>query len=463
MKLSLSTKLLSRSLIAAAVVLSPISLVNAQVLPSVTRSVTQPIEDLTRRLPANRVTERLTRPEKPALPELLPALTSTLTADLSNALLPVKQAISVVDSLQQTVLREEITPQGELAIAREWVVYASEADLAWFEQSPFSVTKQRYVSLLDSWLVNIQVPDAFNSLNRIKAALPAHLQSQLGRNHVYLTQSNPAEANEEGAAVKESAATTSSVETKPLCETPARIGMLDSAIEDTHPLLSTLQVREHTFIDASLPLSRAHGTAVAGILQQHLAHNSQVVNAAVFYARTQVSQGASLFDLVSGLDWLASQQVPVINMSLTGPDNPLLAKAIAGLSSKGVTLIAAVGNAGPAAPPLFPAAYPDVIGVSAVDAQGNIYRWANQGEQVALSAPGVSVLTARVKGETGPETGTSIASPAVAGWLAQWRTCQSESDTTQTAIPPALRQQLQDKGESGWDPVFGEGAWLPAK
>lgn len=338
MKLPLSTQLLSRHLITAAVMLSHVPLAHSQVLPSVTRSVAQPIDDLSRKLRAEGVTEQLKHPPKPALSELLPPLTTTLTAALSDALLPDIKASSIVNSLQQTVLQEEITPQGHLAITREWVVYASEADLSWFKQSPFLVTKQRYVALLDSWLISIKVPEHLNSLASVKAFLPSHLQVQLGRNHVYLTQITPTEATEESAAA------TSSVETKPLCKKPARIGMLDSAIEDTHPLLFTSRVREHVFTGASLPLSRAHGTAVAGILQQQLAPNSQIVNAAVFYARTQVSQGASLFDLVSGLDWLASQRVPVINMSLTGPDNPLLAKAIAGLSSKGITLIAAVGQ-----------------------------------------------------------------------------------------------------------------------
>ena len=444
-----------RKVILTAVALTSFSPVaDAQVLPSVTRTVTQPIEDISRRAANERITDRIQPRVVPSLPDLLPALQSTLTTELSQALLPVKQALNVVNSLQQTVIREEITPQGELAIAREWVLYVSDADLSWLAQSSFTVVKQRYVSLLDTWLVSISVPQGLNSIQAMKASLPEHLQTQLGRNHVYLTQVGPSSDTMNSEQKKLSSVAQ-------VCNQPSRIGMLDSAIEIHHPLLTRFSITQQSLLDKSLPISQAHGTAVAGILQQHISSGSQVFNAAVFYSRTQVSQGASLFDLISGLDWLSKQQVSVINMSLTGPQNPLLAQAITRLSKSGITLVAAVGNAGPAAPPLYPAAFPEVIGVSAVDASGTIYRWANQGEQVAVSAPAVSVITARINGETGPETGTSMASPAIAGWLGQWLACESSATSGLVEFPPQLRDQLQDKGEPGWDPVYGEGAWLP--
>lgn len=427
---------------------------DAQVLPSVTRTVTQPIEDISRRAANERITDRIQPRVAPALPDLLPELKTTLTTELSQALLPVKQALNVVNSIQQTVIREEITPQGDLAIAREWVLYVSDADLTWLSRSSFNVVKQHYVSLLDNWLVSIRVPHELNSVQAMKASLPAHLQTQLGRNHIYLTQAGSASGTMNSEQNKLNSAAQ-------LCNQPSRIGMLDSAIEMHHPLLTSLSITQQRFLDESLPISQAHGTAVAGILQQQLSQRSQVFNAAVFYSRTQVSQGASVFDLISGMDWLSKQQVSVINMSLTGPQNPLLAKAITRLSKSGITLVAAVGNAGPAAPPLYPAAFPEVIGVSAVDANGTIYRWANQGEQVAASASGVSVITARINGETGPETGTSMASPVIAGWLSHWLACESSEATGLVELPRQLRDQLQDKGEPGWDPVYGEGVWLP--
>ena len=457
---SLPSLWLPSFLLSAMVLLGCSTVANAQVLPGASNTVIPPIDTLTRRLPAEpkvRLPRRLdnNKVETSALVKSLPPLESTLNDALLNSVSPLQQVVRIVGSKQQTLLQEELTPEGDLAIAREWVVSASKADVTWLAQSPFAVTKKRYLALLDRWLVTIQVPKIYNTLAKLKAMLPAHMQDNIERNHVFLTQTHQAQTSENTLI------TSASDEVTPHCKRPSRIGMLDSAIETSHPLLASLEIDEQVFIDPSLPRSLSHGTAVAGVLQYHLAAQSQLINAAVFYARNQVSQGASVYDLVSGLDWLAKQQVSVINMSLTGPHNEVLARAISALAKKGVTMVAAVGNAGPAALPLYPAAYLEVIGVSAVDTNGDIYRWANQGQQVDVSALGVGVNTARINANIGPESGTSIASPVIAGWLAQWRSCQPKIHSPVTDIPPVLKRQLQDKGEPGWDPVFGEGVWLP--
>ena len=76
----------------------------------------------------------------------------------------------------------------------------------------------------------------------------------------------------------------------------------------------------------------------------------------------------SKFDLalIKALDWLAAQGVPVINISLSGPRNPAVAGAIARITKRGHVIVAAAGNDGPAAPPVFPGAYDNVVGVTAV-------------------------------------------------------------------------------------------------
>ena len=161
-----------------------------------------------------------------------------------------------------------------------------------------------------------------------------------------------------------------------------------------------------------------------------------------------------MINLVRALNWLVEQKVIVINMSLAGPDNKILALAIQKTIQSGIAITAAAGNEGPAAPPAYPAAYPDVIAVTAVDNAQKIYRWANRGAYIDFAAIGVGVLTARSTGGLGKETGTSMAAPKVTAAVA----CIANG--TQQPLPAmleALKQHVIDLGAPGRDPVFGDG------
>jgi subtilisin family serine protease len=174
----------------------------------------------------------------------------------------------------------------------------------------------------------------------------------------------------------------------------------------------------------------------------------------VFYRQSDLSQGATLAAIVDALNWLVSSGVPVINMSFTGPDNAILAAAIDATIAKQVTLVAAAGNEGPAARPLYPAAYENVIAVSAVNREGAIYRWANQGEYIDFTALGVSVLTLQAGEGLGRESGTSMAAPHISAAAA---CLAAKSKATPESIYEQLKQLAKDLGESGKDAVFGHG------
>ena len=90
----------------------------------------------------------------------------------------------------------------------------------------------------------------------------------------------------------------------------------------------------------------------------------------------------------------------------------------AAAAKKGLILVAAAGNDGPKAAPLYPAAYAEVIAVSAVDEQARIYDKAASGPYVALAAPGVDVLVAAPRGAYDLSTGTSVACAEVSGIVA---------------------------------------------
>jgi subtilisin family serine protease len=160
--------------------------------------------------------------------------------------------------------------------------------------------------------------------------------------------------------------------------------------------------------------------------------------------------------LVRALDWLLGEKVSLINMSLAGPDNRILASAVAKTLASGTAIVAAVGNEGPAAPPLFPAAYPGVIAVTAVDSKSKIYRWANRGDQVYFAAPGVNIISARSDGDYGRESGTSMAAPVVAAFLA----CEMHQHKRDEALA-LLSNKAKDLGEPGRDQVFGVGLLAP--
>lgn len=228
-------------------------------------------------------------------------------------------------------------------------------------------------------------------------------------------------------------------------------------------MLKGVQVEQRQFLEEdgdTLAEPRKHGTEVAGILATHLSaeasSDARLFSASVFHGQDNRSDGATLGHLLQGLNWLASQPVRVINISLTGPDNRILETAIQALERRGILLVAAVGNAGPSAPPLYPAAYPGVIGVTAIDRDDRLYRWANRGNQVMFAARGVNIRVADPGGGQSVQSGTSLAAPVVSAMLA----CEQTGQSPDTAVQ-LLKNRARDLGPPGRDPGYGYGAVGP--
>ena len=134
----------------------------------------------------------------------------------------------------------------------------------------------------------------------------------------------------------------------------------------------------------------------------------------------------------------------------------MLEAAIRRAHERGHIVVAAVGNAGPAARPQYPAAYPGVVGVTAIDDAGKIYRRAGRGSHVDFAAPGVAVAAAASDGTDAPVSGTSFAAPYVAAVLATRHT-RLDRGAAQVAIAD-LAREAADLGDAGQDPVYGHGA-----
>jgi subtilisin family serine protease len=125
--------------------------------------------------------------------------------------------------------------------------------------------------------------------------------------------------------------------------------------------------------------------------------------------------GGTTLAITRGLDWSFASGARIVNMSFAGPEDPLLRRQVTAAYQRGLILVAAAGNAGANSPPLYPAAYPEVIAVTATDPDDRIFDQANTGRYVAIAAPGVEVLGPHPGGMYQVSTGTSIAAAHVSG------------------------------------------------
>lgn len=243
-----------------------------------------------------------------------------------------------------------------------------------------------------------------------------------------------------------------------------RVGMIDSGVLTTHPTLESTQVRTSGCEGRRVP--SAHGTAVASLLVAALQATAGVDPAAeVGLVAADVycddPAGGAVAGVIGALALMAQEQVPVINVSLVGPSNTVLERVVGRMVARGHVLVAAVGNDGPAAPPLYPASYAGVVGVTAVDRRGRVLLEAGRGDAVDFAALGADLEAATLAGDPATVRGTSFAAPTVAGLLAG-RMSKVGSAEAHSAIE-ALAAAAVDLGARGRDPVYGHGWVAPSR
>jgi subtilisin family serine protease len=196
------------------------------------------------------------------------------------------------------------------------------------------------------------------------------------------------------------------------------VAVIDSKIDTTHPDLAGVFAGEYDAVGAA-GAAHAHGTAMAGAIAAHtklvgVAPKVKLLAVRTFSGSGEAAQSTT-FNILKGLDWAASKNARIVNMSFAGPADSLLEEMLAKANARGMILIAAVGNAGPNSPPLYPAADAHVIGVTATDANDKLMPQANRGPQVALAAPGVEILAAAPDGAYQVTSGTSVAAAHATG------------------------------------------------
>jgi hypothetical protein len=200
-----------------------------------------------------------------------------------------------------------------------------------------------------------------------------------------------------------------------------RVGLVDSGIDGTHPVFEDAAIVRWGCGGQAIPAP--HGTAVAALMVGHSDYLRGAAPGASLYAADVYCGspvGGAADRIAAALGWLDQQDVGVVNISLVGPSNALLARAVSAMQARGHLLVAAVGNDGPAAPPLYPASYPGVVGVTGVDRRGRPLPEAARGPQVKFAAPGSQMVSAAPGTPPYRQVrGTSFAAPIVAALLAQ--------------------------------------------
>ncbi|OOG22018.1 hypothetical protein B1C78_15650 [Thioalkalivibrio denitrificans] len=242
------------------------------------------------------------------------------------------------------------------------------------------------------------------------------------------------------------------------CGRGTRIGILDGPLPEDHPNLARVRLTRQSFLPRGVTVPPPdHALAVAAILAgqgRGLVPGAELFHGEVMRLRDGRHTDTTVDRLVQGLDWLALQPVDLVNLSLGGPRNRVVQAALERLMAQGIVVVAAAGNAGPRAPPLYPGAQDGVIAVTAVDADGRPYRNAARGDHIAFAAPGVDLWLPRTDGHA-HVSGTSFAAPHVTAALAAGRAAHPDADWSWHVT--ALAEAAKDLGEPGRDPVYGWG------
>jgi hypothetical protein len=258
------------------------------------------------------------------------------------------------------------------------------------------------------------------------------------------------------------------------CASDLKIGVIDTGIDGSHPALSGSPERiNHGTIGPERRAARSdlHGTGVLALLAGDpksttpgLVPRAKFYVADIFFAGENGQPVSTTLHLLEALDWMDSMQVQIVNLSLSGPRDDLVQAAIAKMSrprtigghARAPTIfIAAAGNGGPGAPPSYPAAYSQVIAVTAVGKDLRSYPRANQGKYIDLAAPGINIWTALPNGKQGFQSGTSFAAPYVTAIVASMYRGLSGAERGKNGI--IQRLAVQDLGPPGPDAVYGRG------
>ncbi len=232
------------------------------------------------------------------------------------------------------------------------------------------------------------------------------------------------------------------------------VAIIDSGVDYTHPFLKNRIVEGYDIINNDTnPMDvHFHGTHVAGIVVDTTPENVKIMPIRVI---DEEGKGYDS-DIAQGIRFAVDNGADIINMSFAGEEySPHLADAIDYALSKNVVIIAASGNESANTATLYPASEERIIVVSAIDQNDKIAEFSNTGASIDVSAPGVDIISSAPGKRFISLSGTSLAAPFVSGIAAMLKL----EDPTRSVqeIERLLKKYVDDRGATGWDPIFGEG------
>jgi subtilisin family serine protease len=342
----------------------------------------------------------------------------------------------------------EADPRGAPILRSEVVALSpTQEALDRARQAGFAIGRTRTLEGLDVSIVVLQAPPGMSTRRALRELREADPQGTYDYNHVY---------QQSGLVAGAAQGTTDAGSVPADNAAGSKVGLIDAGIQRSHPVFAGVAIHEQGC--AGAPIPSAHGTAVASLMVGRAEQFEGAAPGAELYAADVycgLASGGAVDAIADALAWLSRGRVPVINISLVGPHNALLEQMIRIVTARGHVVVAAVGNDGPSAPPLYPAAYPQVIGVTGVDAKRRVLLEACRGKHVAFAAPGANISAAGLDTAFAAVRGTSFAAPIVAGLLARSMRVPA-SDMAQAAVA-TLETQARDLGTKGRDKIYGAG------
>jgi len=213
-----------------------------------------------------------------------------------------------------------------------------------------------------------------------------------------------------------------------------RVGIIDGGVRPG------ARVADQAGFAKGAPHPDAHAQAIASLLAG--AGTGRVYVADVY--GTDPAGGDALA-IARALGWMQNHGVRVVSISLVGPANPLLARAVATVQARGLVVVAAVGNDGSAAPPAYPASYPGVVAVTGVDARNHVLFEAGHALHLDYAAPGADLTAIGLDGRVEKLRGTSFAAPLAASRLAALR----DGDDTRAMLDAANHEAIAPGARTG--------------
>ncbi|GDY33452.1 type VII secretion-associated serine protease mycosin [Gandjariella thermophila] len=253
------------------------------------------------------------------------------------------------------------------------------------------------------------------------------------------------------------------------------VAVLDTGVDARHPDLAGQVIAGTGFVGITGDTGQtdlsgdSHGTSIAGIISgtgkadngsgmMGLAPGSRIMP-----VRVSLNGTAEPVALAKGIIYAADQQANVINISIgtTTPD-PIIRSAVNYALGKGSIIVAAAGNSGDQGnPPTYPASFPGVVSVTAVDTSGRFWPRSESGPQTTLAAPGVDIFSANDHGGYLYGDGTSYAAPYVAATAALiW---SQHRQLTAGQVIAQLIATANHKGDQPHDNEYGYGLINPLR